>query len=149
MRLHPRFGTGLVQLVCGDVIRPGLAWLLATSSPRMVAAEMGRVRDPAGITALNALREASTVGRGTFDLALERVAAIMAAKGGPVAAITPGDCIELLDCCRAVFAASTQTSPFSPFFYELLSAAGPSRPARRPRSGCSAPSSPGRSPPSR
>jgi integrase len=48
----------------------------------------------------------------------------MAARGGPVAAITPGDCIELLDCCRAVFARSTQTTPFSPFFYELLSAAG-------------------------
>ena len=124
MRLHARFGTGLVQLTCGDVIRPGLHWLLATSSPRRIAAEMGRVRDPAGITALNALREASTAGRGTFDLALERVAAIMAAKGGPVTAITPGDCIELLDCCRTVFARSTQATPFSPFFYELLSAAG-------------------------
>jgi integrase len=123
MNLHPGFGTGLAQLICGDIIRPTLPWLLATPSPRRVAAEMGRLRDPAGITALNALRETSTAGRGTFDLAMERVAAIMAAKGGPVAAITPGDCIELLDCCRTVFAHSTQTNPFSPFCYELLSAA--------------------------
>jgi integrase len=124
MQLHHRLGAGLVQLICADVIRPGLPWLLATPSPKRVAAEMGRARDPAGIAALNALREASTKGRVTFGQALERVAAIMAAKGGPVAAITPGDCIELLDCCRTVFAGTTQTHPFSPFCYELLSAAG-------------------------
>jgi len=82
---------------------------------------MGRVRDPAGMTALAALREASTTGRHTFDLALERVAAIMAAKGGPVAAITPGDCVELLGCCQSVLAAGPRTNPF---FYQLLHAAG-------------------------
>jgi integrase len=123
-RLHTRLGAGMVQLIGGDVIRPGLAWLLTTPAPVRLADEMGRVRDPAGIAALTALREASTTGRKTFDQALERVAAIMAAKGGPVAAITPGDCIELMDACQAVLAVGPLTNPFSPFFYQLLHAAG-------------------------
>jgi integrase len=122
----------VAQLIGGDVIRPGLPWLLTAPVRARLAGEMGRARDPAGIAALNALREASTTGRNTFDQAVERVAAIMAAKGGPVAAITPGDCIELLDCCRTVFDASTQTNPFSPFFYQLLSAAGAFPPGAPP-----------------
>ena len=120
-RLHSRLGAGMTQLIGGDVIRPGLPWLLTTPAPARLADEMGRVRDPAGMTALAALREASTTGRHTFDLALERVAAIMAAKGGPVAAITPGDCVELLGCCQSVLAAGPRTNPF---FYQLLHAAG-------------------------
>ena len=81
-RLHSRLGAGMVQLISGDVIHPGLPWLLTTPVPARLADEMGRVRDPAGMAALNALREASTTGRKTFEPALERVAAIMAAKGG-------------------------------------------------------------------
>jgi Phage integrase family len=130
--LRSRLGAGVAQLIGGDVIRPGLPWLLTTPVRARLAGEMGRARDPAGIAALSALREASTTGRNTFDQAVERVAAIMAAKGGPVAAITPGDCIELLDCCRTVFDASTQTNPFSPFFYQLLSAAGAFPPGAPP-----------------
>jgi hypothetical protein len=91
--LHHGLSTGLLQLISGDVIRPGLPWLLATTSPSRVAGEMGRTRDPAGIAALRALREACTVGKSTFDPAVEPVALIMAAKGGLVADITPGDCV--------------------------------------------------------
>jgi hypothetical protein len=148
-RLHIRLGAGMTQLIGGDVIRPGLPWLLTTPAPVGLADEMGRVRDPAGMTALTALREVSTTGRKTFDLALERVAVIMAAKGGTVAAITPGDCVELLGCCQSVLAAGPQTNPFSPFFYQLLAAAGAFPPGARPRSGCSAAGSPDSSPPSR
>jgi integrase len=122
--LHHGLGTGLVQLISGDVIRPGMAWLLDTTSPSRVAAEMGRTRDPAGIAALQALRESGTVGKSTFIPALERVAVIMAAKGGLVADITPGDCIELLDVSRQVFTSPTQSNRHSPFFYQLLHTAG-------------------------
>jgi hypothetical protein len=122
--VHPRLGAGMAQLIGGDVIRPGLAWLLTTPVPARLADEMGRARDPAGIAALNALRAACTTRRNTFDQALDRVAAIMAAKGGLVAAITPGDCIELLEACQAVLPIGPRSNPFSPFFYELLSAAG-------------------------
>ena len=49
----------------------------------------------------------------------------MAAKGGLVADITPGDCIELLDCCLAVFTGKPHTNNrHSSFFYQLLHTAG-------------------------
>ncbi|MGH3122502.1 MAG: tyrosine-type recombinase/integrase [Streptosporangiaceae bacterium] len=116
-------GLGMVQLLGGDVIRPGLPWLLATRSPTRVAAEMGRTRDPAGIAALKELREASTTGRETFVPAVERVALIMAAKGGTVADITPGDCMQLMECSRQV-SAGVNPHALGPFFYQLLHSAG-------------------------
>ena len=115
-------GIGMVQLLGGDVLRPGLPWLLATASPVRVAEEMGRARDPAGIAALKELREASTVGNSTFAPAIERAGLIMAAKGGLVRDITPGDCMELLDCCRQVF--SDGRASRSSFAYQLLHSAG-------------------------
>ena len=118
MHLGPRggqlrnvLGMGMVQLIGGDVLRPGLPWLLATASPVRVAEEMARTRDPAGIAALKELRETSTVGKSTFGPAIERAALIMAAKGGLVSDITPGDCMELLDCCRQVFTDGTRSQP--------------------------------------
>ena len=126
--LHPRLGAGMAQLIGGDVIRPGLPWLLTTPAPARIADEMGRLRDPAGIAALRELRKQATVGNATFDPAVERIAVIMAAKGGLVADITPGDCIELLDCSRQA-AGGTSSRRTSPFFYQLLHAAGAFPPA--------------------
>ena len=118
-------GMGLVQLIGGDVLRPALPWLLSTGSPTRIAAEMARVRDPGGIAALKALREASAAGDATFTPAVERVALIMAAKGGLVSDITPGDCVELLDCCSRLFTGGGQQAwRHSPFFYQLLHSAG-------------------------
>jgi integrase len=116
-----RLGLGMVQLLGGDVLRPGLSWLLAARAPTRVAAEMGRTRDPAGIAALKELREASVTSGETFVLAVEHVAMIMAAKGGAVADITPGDCMQLLECSRQVPA---RVSPPGPFFYQLLHSSG-------------------------
>jgi hypothetical protein len=131
--LRRRLGTGLAQLIGGDVIRAGLPWLLATASPARVAAEMGRVRDPAGITGLKALREAAGTGHATFDPAVERIGLIMAAKGGLVVDTTPGDCIELLDCALAAFTRKPHTNNrHSSFFYQLLHTAGAFAPGPRP-----------------
>jgi hypothetical protein len=58
-------GGGLAQLIGGDVLRPGLPWLLATGSPRQLSREMGRTRDPAGITALRELAKAGGLARPT------------------------------------------------------------------------------------
>ncbi len=115
-------GGGLVQLIGGDVLRLGLPWLLATGSPRQLWREMGRTRDPAGITALRELAKARGLATPTFGSAIERVAMIMAAKGGTVADVTPGDCMQLLECSMRVY--DDGTSMHSPFFYELLHAAG-------------------------
>jgi hypothetical protein len=90
---------------------------------------MGRLRDPAGIEALRELRKQATVGNATFDPAVERIAVIMAAKGGLVADITSGDCIELLDCSRQAAGDGTSSRRTSPFFYQLLHATGTFPPA--------------------
>jgi hypothetical protein len=55
---------------------------------------------------------------------LERIAIIMAAKGGAVGDITPGDCLDLLETSYRVFPGPARSSRHSPFFYQLLHAAG-------------------------
>ena len=114
-------GAGLLTLVCADVIRPESAWLLTTSTPKRLAAEMARTRDPAGFAELTALCRANPVGESTTRVALHRVAVIMAVKGGGVADITVGDCLELLDVAADV---CTLTHYRSPYFYQLLHALG-------------------------
>ena len=56
-----------------------------------------------------------------MGLALRRVAAIVAAKGGTVAEITVGDCLELLRITEDVQLGADATSPY---FYQLLRSAG-------------------------
>jgi hypothetical protein len=114
-------GSGLLSLVCADVVRPGLAWLLTTATPKRLAAEMARTRDPAGFAALAAACEANPVGEATTRVALHRVAAVMAAKGGMVGDITIGDCLELLATAADVCDVAHYKSPY---FYQLLHAAG-------------------------
>jgi hypothetical protein len=114
-------GTGLLSLMCADVIRPGLAWLLTTATPKRLAAEMARTRDPVGFAELTARCQANPVGEVTTGTALRRVAVIMAAKGGAVADITIGDCVELLDVAADV---CTLGHHKSPYFYQVLHAVG-------------------------
>ena len=90
-------GRGVLPLICGDVIRPSLPWLLTPAIPKNLAAEMARSRDPAGFAALAALARTDPASAATKDLAARRVAAILAAKGGAISGITVGDCLELLD----------------------------------------------------
>jgi integrase len=114
-------GAGLLSLICADVIRPGVAWLLSTATPKRLAAEMARTRDPVGFAELTARCRANPVGESTTRVALHRIAAIMAAKGGVVADITIGDCLELLDVATDV---CTIAHLKSPYFYQLLHALG-------------------------
>src|SRR6266498_3127535 len=111
-------GRGVLPLICGDVIRPSLPWLLTPAIPKDRAAEMARSRDPGGFAALAALARTDPASAATKDLAARRVAAILAAKGGAIAGITVGDCLELLDVL-AVGGGNT-----SPYFYQLLHALG-------------------------
>src|SRR5712691_5586970 len=90
-------GPGLLQLICGDVIRPGIAWLLTSATPQSLAAEMARVRDVDGFAAIGIVNETSAAGHSTTRTALHLIAVIMAAKGGAICDITVGDCLELLE----------------------------------------------------
>jgi hypothetical protein len=114
-------GRAVMLLVCADVIRPSLGWLLAPATPAGLAAEMARVRDAAGFAALAAIGQQNCVNSHTTQLALRRVAAILAAKGGQVADITIGDCLELMQIAGNLLRSSDATSPY---FYQLLRAAG-------------------------
>ena len=120
-RARKWLGGALAQLIAGDVLRPGLPWLLTTDAPRQLHQEMGRARDPAGITALRELAAARSLSTARAGFAIERVAVIMAAKGGTVADITPGDCMQLLECAMQVYSTDHMRSPF---FYEFLHQAG-------------------------
>jgi len=114
-------GTGLLSLMCADVIRPGPAWLLRTATPKRLAAEMARTRDPAGFGDLLGRCDANPVGESTTGVALHRIAVVMATKGGMVGDITVGDCLELLDVAAVVCKIAHYKSPY---FYQLLHAVG-------------------------
>ena len=71
------------------------------------------------------------VGLQTGQQALTRVAVILAAKGGPVAAVQVGDCVELLQVAAGMRATS-EVHAHSPLFYQLLrnhGVLGPDAPA--------------------
>ena len=94
--LQHRCSAGLAVLISADVIRPSLGWLLSTPSPKNLAATMARGRDPQGFAALNAVCQKLATGEAARQIALARIAMIMAAKGGQAPDITVGDCIVVL-----------------------------------------------------
>jgi Phage integrase family len=117
----PHLSPGLLVLICADVIRPSLDWLLRFAPARHnLAVEMARTRDPSGVfTALTALCRSGRVGLQSQQQALTNVAIIMAAKGGPVEQVWVGDCVELL-ATAAGTRAMTARHLNSPLFYQLL-----------------------------
>lgn len=91
------------MLICGDVIRPGLDWLLRFAPARHnLATEMARTRDPAAFAALATLCKQGRVGLQSEQRALAQVAVVMAAKGGRVDAVRAGDCLEVLAAAERV-----------------------------------------------
>ncbi|MFF3350929.1 hypothetical protein [Streptomyces sp. NPDC002779] len=94
--------SGLLMLVCGDVIRPDLAWML-TRTHRHLAQVMAEVRDPEGFAGLAEMAESGPASaRGEATIAATRIAMILACKGGSIVDITVGDCVELVDTLRRV-----------------------------------------------
>jgi integrase len=124
-RIENQCSVGLTLLICADVIRPNLDWLLVTPAPKNLAAAMARTRDPAAFAQLVAACQAQATGSTTRYIALARIAMIMAAKGGSVGAITVGDCIEMVqasaEACRRIGKGREFRSPY---FYQLLRSLG-------------------------
>jgi hypothetical protein len=120
----PHLSLGLLVLVCADVIRPNLGWLLRFAPVRRgLAIEMARTRDSAAFTDLNTSCAAAMVGLQTGQQALTRIAVMMAAKGGLVAAVRVGDCVELLQI-TAGMRTTQEAHAHSPLFYQLLRSRG-------------------------
>ena len=108
-------------LLCGQVIRPSYRWLLRYR-PTVLLQEARALIDPAGFARLVAHMDA-TGRRNPTDRnrALNRITWILLAKGGRVADITVGDCVELDTEQRRY-----QRSDYSlaPLFYTLLAETG-------------------------
>jgi hypothetical protein len=120
----PHLSPGLMVLICADVIRPSLGWLLRFAPARKgLATEMARTRDNAAFAALAELCTQAQAGLQTGQQALSRIAVILAAKGGTVADIAVGDCVELLRVTDGM-RANTEAHAHSPLFYQLLRAHG-------------------------
>ena len=116
-------------LVCADVIRPSLAWVLTPRAPQNLVALMAQLRDPAGFAELATLCDASAAGRTMKAAALRRAATILAVKGGSLREITVGDCLEL---SAAVDGRSVRRNA-AMGFYQLLHTMGvfgPDAPSR-------------------
>jgi hypothetical protein len=128
--LRGSLGGALGVLIGCDVIRPGLGWLLASATPAHLAADTARIRDPDGFAALEKIAGPAPVSVTTTRRAMLQVAVMMAAKGGTVADITVGDCLELLET-RA--AGRGEKDNGGTYFYQLLHAAGFLPPEAPPR----------------
>jgi Phage integrase family len=100
--------SGLLTLICGDVIRPGLAWML-TRNLKYLAPGMAQTRDPGGFARLDELAESGpSASLEDARHAATRIATLLACKGGVIGAITVGDCVELADTQRQVHARGGQ-----------------------------------------
>ncbi|WP_435832984.1 site-specific integrase [Nocardia vinacea] len=94
--------SGLLMLICGDVLRPGLPWML-TRAHRYLATVMAEVRDESGFARLADLAAAEPASSAAdAKIAATRIATILACKGGGVADIVVGDCVELVETIRRV-----------------------------------------------
>ncbi|MGH3523903.1 MAG: tyrosine-type recombinase/integrase, partial [Mycobacterium sp.] len=85
----------------------------------------GRTRDSTVFAALAELCTRGRVGLQSGQQALARIGIILAAKGGPVAAVEVGDCVELLQAAADIRASSgSEAHAHSPLFYQLLRSHG-------------------------
>jgi len=70
--------SGLLMLICGDVIRPALPWML-TRTHRYLASVMAQVRDPDGFARLHQLAAAGPASsRKDAQIAATRIATLLA-----------------------------------------------------------------------
>lgn len=76
-------GSGLLALVCADVIRPSMPWLASSLSPHLREA-IEAARDPRGFTELRDARMPGHPNPRRTSKALKAVARILAAKGGGI-----------------------------------------------------------------
>ena len=113
-------GSAILVLISGEVIRPSLSWLLTPGTVQILTAEVARSRDPAGFAELVSVCRTDPANSHTKNVALTRIATIMAAKGGEVRDITAGDCVEMAELLLGI-GGGVDTSAY---FYQLLHAMG-------------------------
>lgn len=112
--------SGLLMLLCGDVIRPSTEWMLRRR-PGFLGPAMELTRDPEGFARLRAQAAADAMPAVLLRKVLYKLAVVLACKGGQVSAITVGDCVELLDVQDSAYANGGEGKAV---FYQLLHRAG-------------------------
>lgn len=120
VRRHHRdeLSCGLALLVAGQAIRPGYRWLLRQRHALMLAEARAAV-DPEGFS--NIERHTGHAAGWAKSDAMNKLTWIVIRKGGLVADITVGDCIELT---RALQEHHFRGSAGRPLFYAALKKAG-------------------------
>jgi integrase len=110
----------LTVVICADLIRPSLGWLVSADARGngALVRGMARTRDGQGLGRLQELcdRDPGVSARAGRQ-AVHRTAQILAAKGGAVGSVTAGDVLDLLD---AEAAARAGSSGDTTVFYRML-----------------------------
>jgi integrase len=96
----------LKVMICADLIRPSLSWLVAAASVKgALAGDLAKTRDSAGFARLTTRCDGHPGISARARLrTLQRTSVIIAAKGGSLTDITVGDVLELLDVETEVLA---------------------------------------------
>jgi len=114
-------GSGLLMLICADVIRPGMEWLISRGACTL-AAGMAQYRDVDGFAAVDrVIAEDPAILAANAQPAKARIAVIVASKGGRISDITVGDCVQFYDMHSRI---RPQGAPGKKLFYVLLHRAG-------------------------
>jgi hypothetical protein len=122
----------LTTAVCGDIVRPSLAWLLTAGYDADLAKAMAAFRDPQGFAQLAGLcgHGGGQAAKAARTQTLRRAAVILAAKGGMLAGIQAGDLLELLDTEADVLGAARPGAADSYRLLRQLGIFGAAAPAR-------------------
>ncbi len=94
----PTVQTGMLALLCADVIRPDLPWLVSNPT-RFLRPAVQAARDPEGFARLEAAGPATDQQGRHASEARKAIAQILVAYGGKVQDITVGDCLARLEAC--------------------------------------------------
>lgn len=87
--------SGLIMLYCADVIRPDLGWLMIQRRSHNWRKAIVAHRDPMGFARLHEHVNPVSWSSRNGDWTRTQIATLLVAKGGLVADITVGDCLEL------------------------------------------------------
>ncbi|MCY0954768.1 site-specific integrase [Streptomyces sp. H27-S2] len=99
---RPELSSGALALVCADVIRPSLEWLMTRQSLNLRQVVTER-RDPDGFAALAGVGAPELWSTSLGFNARYQIAMLIVAKGGGVRDITVGDCLELRETEARVY----------------------------------------------
>jgi hypothetical protein len=104
--LPAELSAALKVMICADLIRPSLSWLVAAASVKgALAGDLAKTRDSAGFARLTTRCDGhSGISARARLRTLQRTSVIIAAKGGSLTDITVGDVLELLDVETEVLA---------------------------------------------